>query len=98
MTNEEIVEKLTETDSRSRSNAKRLDSLEETVKVIHELATNVALLAKGLTQQEKDIQEIKTDVQALKAVPAKRWEQVVEKVFFGAVGAAVGALVAFLFR
>lgn len=98
MTSEEIAAKAGEADERSRSNERRIKRLEDTVDAIHELATNVALLAHGLERQDKDIKEIKADVQTLKAVPAKRWEQVVEKVFFGAVGALVGALVAFLFK
>ena len=92
MEHEELVTLAVETDARSKSNTKRLDRLESTVEAIHELATNVALLAHVLDQQEKDIKEIKADVQALKAVPGKRWEQVVEKVIFGVVAAVLGAL------
>ena len=98
MTSEEIAAKAGEADERSRANERRIKRLEDTVDAIHELATNVALLAQGLERQDKDIKEIKADVQTLKAVPAKRWEQVIEKVFFGAVGAAVGVLVAMLFK
>ena len=92
MEQDEIIHTLTETEQRSKSNSHRLDRLEQTVEAIHELATNVALLAKGLGQQETDIKEIKADVQALKAVPGKRWEQVVDKLIFGGLAAILGAV------
>lgn len=98
MTTEELAMKVTETEERSKSNTKRLDRLEQTVEAIHELAKNVALLAKGQDDVKKDVDEIKKDVQALKAVPAKRWEQVIDKVIFGFVGAIVGALAAFIIK
>lgn len=98
MTNEELAMKVTETDERSRSNTKRLDRLEQTVDAIHELAKNVALLAESQKVVKGDVEEIKKDVQDLKAIPAKRWEQVVDKVVFGFVGAIVGALAAFIIK
>ena len=90
MEQDEIITHLTETEARSKSNTKRLDRL--TVETIHELAKNVAVLAESLASVKTDVQEIKTDVQGLKALPAKRWEQVVEKLIFGVVAAGLVAL------
>lgn len=98
MTNEELAMKVTETEERSKSNTKRLDRLEQTVEAIHELAKNVALLAESQKVVKGDVEEIKKDVQDLKAIPAKRWEQVIDKVIFGFVGAIVGALAAFIIK
>ena len=92
MEQDEIITHLTETEARSKSNTKRLDRLEQTVDAIHELAKNVAVLAESLNSVKTDVQEIKTDVQGLKALPAKRWEQVVEKLIFGVVAAGLVAL------
>lgn len=98
MTTEELAMKVTETEERSKSNTKRLDRLEQTVEAIHELAKNVALLAESQKVVKGDVEEIKKDVQDLKAIPAKRWEQVIDKVIFGFVGAIVGALAAFIIK
>lgn len=92
MEQEEILRRLTETEALSESNTKRIDRLEKTVDAIHELAKNVAVLAESLGSVKADVQEIKVDVQGLKALPAKRWEQVVEKLIFGVVAAGLVAL------
>jgi len=89
---DEIVAHLTETETRSKSNTKRLDRLEQTVDAIHELAKNVAVLAESQNSVKKDVEEIKNDVQALKAIPGKRWEQVIDKLIFGGLAAALGAV------
>ena len=62
------------------------------MEAIHELAKNVAVLAESLGSVKADVQEIKVDVQGLKALPAKRWELVVEKLIFGVVAAGLVAL------
>lgn len=93
MTTEELAVQIAEVDQRSKSNTHRLDTLEKTANSIHELAQSVAVMAKGQEHLTKDVTEIKEDVQALKAIPSKRWEQVVDKVFFGLVGLILGAIV-----
>ena len=90
---EDLAVQAAETDARSKSNTKRLDRLEHTVEAIHELAQNVAVLAESQRDVKSDVEEIKKDVQGLKAVPAKRWESFIEKVVFGLICTGLGALV-----
>ena len=54
--------------------------------------TNVALIEQRLNQIKEDTEEIKGSVQVMKEKPAKRWENMVEKV----IGAVVLAVVAYL--
>ena len=95
---EDLAVQVAEIDSRCKSNTHHIDTLERRFESIHELAQSVAVMAKGQEHLTADVSEIKTDVQALKAVPTKRWEQVVEKLIFGAVGALVAGLIALMLK
>lgn len=92
----EYLARLTDVEARSRSNTHRLDKLEDTVTVVHELATSVAVMAKTQEQQTKALEGLQKTVEEIKAVPARRWEQVVEKVIFGLVGTGLGVIVTFV--
>ncbi len=81
--------RLTEAEQRSRSNTKRLDVVEKWQADFGDLISTVKVLADREARVEKDVGEIKETVQEIKAKPGKRWETVVEKVIFTAVGAVV---------
>lgn len=89
----EIIERLVATEARSKSNSKRLDEMSETVSAVKDLATSVSVMANEMTHINKSQEQIAKDVAVIKDKPAKRWEQVVEKVIFGVVCTALGALV-----
>ena len=84
--------RLTEVESRSKSNMKRLEEVEKRQDDLETLATSVAKLATREEQVEKDVKEIKADVKTLTTLPAKRWNDIVDKV----VWAVLAAVVAFL--
>ena len=86
-----IQAKIVEIDQRSKSNTHRIDDLEEDNRALHTLATSVEVLATKQDTIESTVQEIKTDVKELKAVPGSKWEALVK----AAVTAIVGALVGF---
>ena len=94
MTSEEIVATLVETESRSKSNTKRLDKMEQRQDEIDELVTSVALMAQKQQVVELDVKEIKIDVKELKEKPAKKWESLAEKVLWAIVGAALAYIMA----
>ena len=81
--------RLTETEQRSKSNTKRLDGVEKWQADFGELIGTVKVLATKEAQVEADVKEIKDDVKILAGKPAKRWESIVDKVIFTAVGAIV---------
>lgn len=95
MTNEEMAVKLTETESRSKSNSHRIDELEHAQKEQSELIKSVAIIAQKQNTMEGDVREIKADVKALTAKPGQRWESVIKEL----ISAVVGGLVVYaLFR
>ena len=85
-----IQAKIVEIDQRSKSNTHRINDLEEDNRVLHTLATSVEVLATKQETIESNVQEIKTDVKALKAVPGSKWEALVKAVVTAIVGALVG--------
>lgn len=81
--------RLTETESRSKSNTRRLDKVEKWQADFGDLISTVKVLADREARVEKDVGEIKEAVQEIKEKPGKRWDGVVDKVVFTVVGAVV---------
>ena len=81
--------RLTETESRSKSNTRRLDKVEKWQADFGELIGTVKVLADREERVEKDVGEIKEAVQEIKEKPVKRWDGLVEKIIFTVVGAIV---------
>lgn len=90
----EHEKRLTEVEARSKSNAKRIDKLEEQTEAINRLATSMAVMAEKQDETTHIVTELDDKVTALEAKPAKRWESIVEKVIWAVVAALVGFLLA----
>lgn len=73
-----------------KSAHKRIDRLEVELQETRKLTEAVIKMTERLEILTKDMDEVKKDVKALSARPAKLWE----KVVFSAVGSVVTALVA----
>ena len=84
--------RLTEVESRSKSNMKRLDDMERRQDDLEALATSVSALAARDERVESDFKEIKADVKTLASKPGKRWDAIVDKL----VWAVLAAMVAFI--
>lgn len=85
-----IQAKIAEIEARSKSNTHRIDDLEEDNRALHTLATSVEVLATKQDTIESTVQEIKTDVKELKAVPGSKWEALVKAVLTAIVAGLVG--------
>ena len=85
-----IQAKLAEIEARSKSNTHRINDLEEDNRALHTLATSVEVLATKQDTIESTVQEIKTDVKELKAVPGSKWEALVKAVLTAIVAGLVG--------
>lgn len=85
-----IQAKLAEIEARSKSNTHRINDLEEDNRALHALATSVEVLATKQDTIESTVQEIKTDVKELKAVPGSKWEALVKAVLTAIVAGLVG--------
>lgn len=86
----EIEHRLTEVESRSKSNSHRLDDMEKRQDNLDELVSTVKVLAVREERVEGDVQEIKTDVKDLKNKPAKRWETLVSQIITIVAAALAG--------
>ncbi len=108
MTQEEMAVKLAEVEARSKSNTHRIDDMDGKVDTLQRLTTAVEVMAAEQKNQGDTMKEIKTDVTALgnkvdaiEKKPAKRWDGMVEKFFWGIVGVlatAIGAGILYLLR
>lgn len=86
---ENLAVALQEVKDRSLRNEGRIKKLEETQQALNDLALSVRELATDQDNMKNDIIEIKTDVKALTAKPAKRWDGIVDKVLYAIIGAFV---------
>lgn len=82
--------RLTEVESRSKSNTKRLDDMEKRQDNLDDLVSTVKVLADREKRVEDDVKEIKTSVNELKDKPVKRFDGIVDKIIFTVVGGIVG--------
>lgn len=88
----QMEHRLAEVEQRSKSNTHRIDELAKEQKALNELATSVAMMTQEQKDIREDISEVKKDVKTLTNLPAKRWNDVVEKLAWLILGGAVAAL------
>ena len=88
----EHEKRLTEVESRSKSNAHRLDEVERRQNDLDELVGTVKVLATREENVECTVKEIKEDVKSLTGKSGKRWDGLVDKI----VWAIAAALLAFV--
>lgn len=86
--------RLTEVESRSKSNSKRLDAVEKRQIDLGELVGTVKALAVREENIENDVKEMKSDVKSLTEKPGKRWDALVEKAILTVAAAVIGFLLA----
>lgn len=88
----QMEHRLAEVEQRSKSNTHRIDELAKEQKALNELATSVAMMTQEQKDIREDISEVKKDVKTLTNLPAKRWNDVIEKIVWLVLGGAVAAL------
>ena len=90
----ETEHRLTQLEERSKSNSHRIDELEKRQYDLEELTGTVKVLAVREQNVENDVKEIKNDVKALTNKPAKKWENLSEKIILTIASAVVGFILA----
>lgn len=90
----EHEKRLTEVESRSKSNTIRLDEVEKRQDNLDDLIGTVKVLAVREERVETDVKEIKSDVKSLAGKPGKRWDDLVDKVILTVVAAIIGFILA----
>jgi hypothetical protein len=90
----DMEHRMTETEQRSKSNTHRIEKLEEITSAVNKLAISVEKMVMKQETMNGSINKLTTDVESLKAEPAKRWKFVVEKAIYFIVAAVVGFFLA----
>lgn len=90
----DIEHRLTKVEAQTISNSHRLDEMEKRQDALDSLATSVSALAAREERVENDVKEIKADVKTLAAKPAKKWENMEEKILWALIAAALGFVLA----
>lgn len=90
----DLVQRVQANEDRSKSNAKRLDKLEESTEAINRIAVSVERIAIKQDTMSDNVDKLTEDVETLKAEPGKRWKFVIEKAIYFAVAAVVGFVLA----
>lgn len=78
MEDTEIREKVAHLEERAKSNSHRLDTLENKVEDIHELAASVKLLASETKAMREDVSEMNERLKQLEERPSKNWDNLIK--------------------
>ncbi len=92
MNEQELSVKLTETESRMKSNTHRIDKLEQRQDDLEKLVTAVEVLTAREEGMERDLKEIKSDVKTITEKPAKHWDTMIDRGLYALIGAALSYL------
>lgn len=90
MTHEELIALTHDNEQRSKSNAHRIDKLEEQQKQLSDLVSAVAVLAERQNKIGDDVNSIKCEIKVLAEKPAKRWDGIVDKIISAIIAAIMG--------
>ena len=93
MDDKEYEHRLTDVESRCKSNTHRIDKLEESTEAINRLATSVEVMATKQDAMGVSVDKLVSKVDTMEAKPAKRWEGLVDKLLFAVAGAVLAWLV-----
>jgi predicted nucleic acid-binding Zn-ribbon protein len=77
----DMEHRLTTMEDGIKTNARDISDLKNRQDNLDKLVGSVEKLALREERVEKDVREIKTDVKALAEKPAKRWDDMVGKIF-----------------
>ena len=91
---DEVALKLQETTDRAIRNEGRIKKLEAESEVLHKLATSVAVMAEQLKTMNENVATLAGELEELKEKPAKRWDNVVDKIIVTLAAAVVGFILA----
>lgn len=98
----ESFQMLIETAERAKSNAHRIDGLEQDTKTIYELVKSVEKIAVNTENMQRQLQEQGSKIEALEQLPAQKWNSVVKTVITTLcstlVGGIIGAVLALVLK
>ena len=93
--------RLTALEQRCKSNGHRLEQVERQQEAIHSLAASLQVMAAEQKHQTQAINTVRESVSrldgkvdALEMKPARRWDGLMDKLFWGVAGAVLAFLLA----
>lgn len=98
MNNDDLQIRLTTVEQSTKSAHKRIDELQVITKAFYELAADVKVMVSEMANMKKDINDIKTKVDAEENEPNKLLFNIKNAVLTGLVGAIVGSIVALIMK
>ena len=87
------MDELTKVSESVKSAHHRIDTLEQEVRDIHALAAALCETNSDLRHLRDDVKEIKADVKAANARPAKQWDKLIAALIAAAVSVVSAVLV-----
>lgn len=90
----EFEHRITEVESRSKSNVHRLDALEKRQDDLEKLVSTVAVLAERMKSVENNVEEINKEVKTLNGKSGKKWDSLVNQIIGIVVAAVAGFILA----
>lgn len=96
MQDKEYLEKLIETESRSKSNTKRLDDHDKKLEDIHELTYAVKELANETKLMREDVNKMDSRLNVLEEKPLKEYEETKAQVIKQVVSFIVGIILMYI--
>jgi len=83
-----IEHRLTEVEERAKSNQHRIEKLETSTEALNRLASSMEVMAEKQERVADAVDELDGKVTALEEKPARRWEELVNKLVLMAATAA----------
>lgn len=93
---EDFAEQFGEVKARVEYHDQQIQLLVRNQEALHKIATSVEILATKQGSMDAKLDEVVEKVEVLEAIPAKRWNAVVEKVLITLAAAAVTFLLTYL--
>lgn len=96
--NDDLQIRVATVEASTKSAHKRIDELQVITKAFYELAADVKVMVSEMANMKKDINDIKTKVDAKENEPNKLLFNIKNAVLTGLVGAIVGSIVALIMK
>lgn len=89
MLDEKYIEKIAETEQRSKSNTKRLDEYDGQIKELQNTYSIMEKMDYRMGNVENNVSEIKEDIQKSKEQKGMKWDKLIDYLFYAILAYAL---------
>lgn len=86
--------RLADVEARAKSNSHRIDNLEKSTEAINRLATSMEVMVVKQEEVAGTVDKLDEKVSAMESKPAKRWDNLVDKIILTIAAAIIGYILA----